>query len=314
MIKINDKILVLGISGFIGSNIFNYFSSKKNLSLLGISRNPKTYNSKTRFAHIKKTNYDKIYTYKNLSELIAKIKDFKPNIIINCVGLISEKKNIEKYTFSNVLYPKKIIDVSSKFGLKKFIHLSTIDTLISPLVEDKHLNYYAFTKLMGDLDIKKICNDNSVSYTLLKPSTVYGNYMNDDRLISQIFKNIKSGEKLNINYNLKKNFVNIDNICLLLSKEIKDINSKTLYLCSKKSFFIVDFLKFIEKVLNKKIDYKINNLSHKEVENIKFKSYAEKSYGTKIKIINIDNWEKISLTTSINNLYKNNKFSLYQIR
>jgi len=314
MMKKSNRILILGVGGFIGTNVFNFFINNKNYSVLGVSRIPKTDNSKTRLAFIKKVHNHNVYTYKSLNELIAKIKEFKPNTIINCVGLIFEKKYIGKYLFTNVIFPKKIITEASKFKLKKFIHLSTIDTSISPNIMNRHLNYYAYSKKMGDENIRKICTDNSISYTLLKSATVYGNYMNDDRLISQILKNIKTGKKLNIHNNSKKNFVNVENICLLLNKEIKINSSKTLYLCSKRSFLIIDFLKFVEKVLNKKINYRINNLTDKIVENIEFKSYEERYYGTKLRIVSFKDWEKINISSSITNLYKCNQFSVSQIQ
>ena len=40
------RILVLGVGGFIGSNIFFYFLKKKKLNILGVSRSPKSENSK----------------------------------------------------------------------------------------------------------------------------------------------------------------------------------------------------------------------------------------------------------------------------
>ena len=74
-----NKILVLGASGMIGSSIFKYLSSIKNLSVFG------TYNSnKPYFKNISKFDF--------MIDDIAFLEDY--NLIINCIGIT--KHNIRK--------------------------------------------------------------------------------------------------------------------------------------------------------------------------------------------------------------------------
>lgn len=303
------RILVLGVGGFIGSNVFVYLLKKKKLNILGVSRSPKSENSKKRLSYLENLYKGKINKYHDLKDLHLIIKKFKPKIIINCVGLIFEN-NSKKFMYSNSAYPKEIIYLSKNYGLKKFIHFSTIDTYSHFNLDTNKQNHYVKSKLVGDINIKSMCDRHHISYTLLKPSTVYGNFMNNERFVSQIFTGIKTKKKLTIYSNVKKNFVYIENICYLITKELQNLRSKNFYLISKNSFNLIDFIKIISRSLKSDIRYIVLNKNIKNQFNFKFNSFIEIKTKNGIKIKKIQNWERKSLVNSITENYKKNKFSI----
>ena len=155
-----------------------------------------------------------------------------------------------------------------------------------------------------------MCDRHHISYTLLKPSTVYGNFMNNERFVSQIFTGIKTKKKLTIYSNVKKNFVYIENICYLITKELQNLRSKNFYLISKNTFNLIDFIKIISRSLKSEIRYIVLNKNIKNQFNFKFNSFIEIKTKNGIKIKKIQNWERKSLVNSITENYKKNKFSI----
>lgn len=121
----NLKILILGSTGLLGSYIFCQFSKDKKFKVFGLYKNKKK---------VKKLNYTKgkdefvylkdITDFNELKKIIFRIS---PDIVINCCGVIRQKKSI-----SNVILTKKInsklpifLDSLTKKLNFKLIHFST---------------------------------------------------------------------------------------------------------------------------------------------------------------------------------------------
>lgn len=118
-----NKVLVLGITGLIGSNIFRYLKSIDEVDVYGTFR-----------SHRKEFFYDSnlinnkifkcdIFDYDDLLQIIQKIK---PKFVINCIGLTKHQKNIAKKIFFeiNAKFPQKLAISSDDFSYK-LIHIST---------------------------------------------------------------------------------------------------------------------------------------------------------------------------------------------
>ena len=116
------KILILGISGMLGNTLYYLFSRDNiNYKTYGTIRYP------LKNKLLKNLN-DKIYLGYNIEninkfdELISKIK---PDYVINCIGLIKQKKSsINKYIKINSIFPKKLEQICIKRNVK-LIHFST---------------------------------------------------------------------------------------------------------------------------------------------------------------------------------------------
>ena len=147
------RIYILGISGMLGSKLFEEFL-KKNYKVRGSTRSiPKKF--------IKyKANIDLNINVEDIIKLKRKIIKFKPNIIVNCIGVIKQKilsledKNI---FYINSIFPHEVYKISNMIN-SKIIHFSTdcvFDGKKGNYTEDSLPNaedIYGFSKALGELD------------------------------------------------------------------------------------------------------------------------------------------------------------------
>jgi len=153
------RIYILGISGMLGSKLFKEFL-KKNYKIKGSTRViPKHF---LNYKNYIDSNLD-IFDIQKLKE---KINKFKPNLIINCVGIIKQKisKTNEKNIFYiNSIFPHELYKISNIIKAR-LIHFST-----DCVFDGKKGNYddknetnandiYGFSKALGELSY-----DNSIT-------------------------------------------------------------------------------------------------------------------------------------------------------
>ena len=175
------KIIILGYTGLIGSNILRRLVKNKSVNLICVGRT----NDKILFKN-KKIQYLKwdFKTFENSKVFFLK----KANIIINCTGKFdNDFKNLK---YINVLFIKKLIEHINKNKYKiRLIHLSSVSVYGQNLgfnnkyktfTENNKLrssNIYSKSKIQAEKLVKhasfKNCNKN-YSYTTLRISNVFG--------------------------------------------------------------------------------------------------------------------------------------------
>ncbi len=117
-----SKILILGANGLLGNNLLNYFLLK-NFKVKGVIRDSSKciINKKNYFYIGNVIKNNKI----NISKLEIIIKKYKPNFIINSVGVTKKKlKSIKLVNLINSELPLRILEMR-KFSDFKLIHFST---------------------------------------------------------------------------------------------------------------------------------------------------------------------------------------------
>ena len=113
------KILILGGTGFVGSNILKY-AIKKNFSLVSVSKSRKS-NIKMKFKkNVVFLNLDLTYK-KNLIKLFDK---YQFDYIINASGYVDHSKN-KKIIKEHYILIKNLVDVLKNKKIKSFIQLSS---------------------------------------------------------------------------------------------------------------------------------------------------------------------------------------------
>ncbi len=154
--KIQIEVLILGISGMLGHTLFQYFLQNSAFTTNGTLRSNQPIPSKNdlieSFIHpnIDANSLDKI---ENL------ITTFKPDIVINCIGIIKQlsaaKDPIPSITI-NALFPHQLAQLCQKYNAK-LIHIST-DCVFSGLkgnyTEQDNpdpVDLYGRTKLLGEV-------------------------------------------------------------------------------------------------------------------------------------------------------------------
>lgn len=117
------KILIFGITGLLGNKLFETLVSKKEYILQGTCRKK---NFKLIPKKLRKHTII-INDYKNVDQLNSIIKKLKPNIVINCVGIIKQSqqiKNKRNTIFINSIFPH-ILSLLCSLNGSKLIHFST---------------------------------------------------------------------------------------------------------------------------------------------------------------------------------------------
>lgn len=119
-----NKVLVLGVSGMLGFSIFKHLHEKSTLQVIGtVRQNPIRAIINRRFPFAKVCLLDA----SNVGQISQLISMTKPDIIINCIGVI--KQSPEHLNYANVIYinsylPQKLAEISTENNVR-LIHFST---------------------------------------------------------------------------------------------------------------------------------------------------------------------------------------------
>lgn len=118
------KVLIIGATGMLGYSLFSNLSDYSELDVYGTVRSIKG----KEFFFTEKL--DKLITnvdVSNITELEAAIVNVKPNIVINCIGLIKQhgisKQHVDAISINSLL-PHQIAAICDRFDAK-LIHFST---------------------------------------------------------------------------------------------------------------------------------------------------------------------------------------------
>tara|TARA_B100000902_G_scaffold3870_1_gene4942 strand:- start:2553 stop:3446 length:894 start_codon:yes stop_codon:yes gene_type:complete len=270
------EIILTGASGFIGSNLVDFFIKKKILFSIISSNN----NSKKK---LKKK-------FKNKINFFNKINPKKKYILLHCASPndITSNKNFKKSCNGNLLYTYKIIDLIKNSNLKQIIYLSTAQvyglnlkknvTEKTPLMPTN--NYGLFHKFTEDLIFCLKSQFNlKCKIIILRVSNVLGMpkiySKNIFRLLPQdICKNLKKNNKALMKSSGKqyRNFISITNLLEIIYKIInKNINTG-IYNIGDKNMPVINLVKKIIDIYNNNSKLIINNQNPKKIQKLNFKS------------------------------------------
>ena len=110
------KILVLGASGMLGHTLFKYLSSKDNLEVFGTFRDC----NEDFFMHYEKKFLLNNIDASDLNSIEKNLLEIKPKIVINCIGVIKQSKDLEKSNmiFLNSLFPKSMSEICERLKIR----------------------------------------------------------------------------------------------------------------------------------------------------------------------------------------------------
>ena len=226
-----DNILILGSSGFVGSNLVNYFYKKKyTLNLFDI----KDFNiSKYPKAKFNKKNI------LDFSEADLPKKDF---VVINVAALLGSKNYNDNMT-NNVFTVKKMVKVlENKKNLKGFIHFSSISA-------QRRVSHYGKSKFKSEMVIR----NSKLPYIILQSEMIIGNKARSIEKIKKISKLIPYFLPFPRGGNIFRYPIDIKVVNEIVEDIIisKQFDRKTYSLISKKMLFS----SLLKKITKKKIIY-----------------------------------------------------------
>lgn len=240
------KILITGVNGFIGSNIYKELIKKH--EILGISQSE---TSKVCSQYISCDLTDK----KALEKVIKDNQDI--DVIVHCAALAHNKgNNLSKERFMKVNYgvTKDLVDLSNKYlDLKQFIFLSTIsvygERMDKSVYTEEDECYpkspYAVAKKKSEEYIQVACKSN---YYILRLAPVYSD---EFRLNIKRRTEIKGFNYIVGKGNNKLSLCNIENITNVISSIIGlSIDKNEVYNISDEKKYLFSDLLSINKVSN----------------------------------------------------------------
>lgn len=245
-----NKILITGGSGFIGTNLVQYYLTKGyDVLSLDISA-PKDSD------HIKYWKQVDILDRFALKEVIG---IFSPNYVIHLAARtdLNEKKNIDGYSMNYQGTENLIQALKNSKSLKRAIFASSM--LVCKVGHiPKHYDDYAPSTLYGQSKImmeKIIKNSNilAVPWIIVRPTSIWGPWFDDPYI--NLFKYIKE----------KRYFLIADKSCTktcgyvgnsvwqidkLLFADKKDVDGKTFYLGDKPAYNMSEWAQEIAQEFN----------------------------------------------------------------
>ena len=298
-------ILITGVAGFIGYHTAEFFL-KKNINIIGIDNMNDYYDINLKKSRIKILNkkYKKkfkfikldINNYKKLNNLFIKFK-FKK--VIHLAAQAGVRYSIYKptvYLDTNIVGFFNILDISKNHSLKHFLFSSSSsvygDQKKYPIKESfetsKPLSFYAATKKSDEVLSHSFSKIYNLPITCLRLFTVYGPMGRPDMAPYKFTKAAIENKTIQI-YNKgihERDFTYVTDVAKaiynLSSKQINKNFYQILNICSSKTIKLMDFIKLIERLTNKKINKKFVKRQKGDV----IKTYGNNSKLKKITKIN----------------------------
>ena len=265
------NFLISGSAGFIGFHLSEFLLKKKH-SVLGIDDLNNYYD-----VGLKKSRLNLLKKYKNFSFFKKKIEDIKIvsffkkkkiDIIINLAAQAGVRHSLQNpyvYINSNILGQVNMLELAKELKIKKYIYASSSSVYggnksLPFSVKDRvdnPISLYAASKKSTELIAEYYSHLYKIKSVGLRFFTVYGPWGRPDMATFIFTKNIINGKPINIfNYGkMKRDFTYVDDIVSgiygSINLKMKKFH-KVYNLGNSKSESLLEFIKLIEKNLNKK--------------------------------------------------------------
>jgi len=271
-----NKILVTGGSGFLGSHLVDKLI-KKNYSVIVLDKKNNIFSKK---------NY-KFYKF-NLSRINSFKKILKDvSIVYHFAGfsdLTSSKYNPIRTIKDNIESTILLLKACNENGVKKFIFASSIYSMSA------QGSYYACSKRAAEDYIIEYCNNNKISYSILRFGTIFGPRSDLNNGVKQLIYNGLKNNSLVYNgtYKAEREYIHVEDATEGCIKCINRFDKKIIKITGYKKIkvtYLIDFLK--KKLKISKVRYLNNkNNAHYDKEPTPYQLRKDK----KLKLKNYRNF------------------------
>lgn len=215
-----SKIFIAGGSGYIGSELINFFLKKKFIKIY-TSYYKNKIRKKSKYLYICKIDLTK------KKKIIKKLRKINPDLIINLAAFTNPQKNeldSRKSFKENFIINKYLTDYCKKN--EKTIIFTSTDKVYSGQTskpsenEDvKPNSVYGINKLRSERYIKK----NMKKYLILRYASVYSKKkINTINFINKSINDIKNKKKIFVATNIYRSFLSIEYLLKTLEKLINN--------------------------------------------------------------------------------------------
>ena len=150
------KLIVLGATGLLGNTLLKYFSKQSNIKCYGIIRKSSDIDKLKSIKNVKLYKID----YKNKNNIIKVFNKIKPNLIINCIGVVKQlthKNQLSEIIRINSFLPHYLTELANVKSKTRFIQFSTDCVFSGTKGKYKETDFpgaqdiYGRSKLLGEL-------------------------------------------------------------------------------------------------------------------------------------------------------------------
>ena len=264
----NKRVLIIGGSGFLGSNIAKILLKRKYIV---------TIFDKKKSKYLDKENKIIISNLKNKEKLAKAIKN--SDIVYHFAGIADigdAMRNPLKTCEINVMSTISILDLCVKYKIKRFVFASSI------YVHSDQGGFYRISKQASELFIEEFNKRYSLNYTILRFGTVYGPKADKRNNLTKIVSDALKYKKLNYSGGTSKairRYIEVSDAaiasCEILNKKYEN---KDILITGKKNIKItkiMDLLSKILKIKSKPTYQKVTKYGHYNVTPYTYKKRPE---------------------------------------
>jgi nucleoside-diphosphate-sugar epimerase len=235
------SLLITGINGFVGTNLYNYFNNKMRVSGIDISKDENKQNCKT-------YNWNDFHI---LPEVDA---------IIHLAGMahdVSGTADESKYFDINVGLTEKIFEYYLKSSAKKFIFFSSVkasaDTVVGEYLTEESLanpkTPYGRSKLGAEKYIMRNLLPKEKQVYILRPAMIHG--PGNKGNLNLLYSILKTGIPYPLGaFHNERSFTSIHNLIFLLEKLLElDVETGTYNVCDDESLSTSEIARIINQSL-----------------------------------------------------------------
>jgi UDP-glucose 4-epimerase len=239
------QVTIWGGSGFIGSNVCDYFTKNNFKVIVADSKKSKFLNKK-----------QKMFTgnINNFNDVLNSLKGSQ--YVFNFAGLadINESNdNPIDLVNSNIMGNINILEACKKNKIKKYVFASTI------YIYSKFGGLYKSSKQSCELFVKEYEKLFGLKYNILRFGTVYGPRSNNNNAITSYLNNALNNKLIKIfsDKNIIREYIHVYDVAKSCLKIIdKKYDNKDYILTGSYQIRIGDLIELISEILNKKLKIK----------------------------------------------------------
>ena len=242
------KILITGVSGFVGEEIFKYFNNKKYL-IYGIDKVSPSF-------QIKNNNFYKVdlNNGNSVKKILIKIR---PEIVIHAASIILDETNKKKNWDTNYYSTLKLACMCNLINVKKFIFISTFSIFEKDsknLIEEKDLptykTVYGLTKYYAENSLLRI-EFNGVIAILRCPIIIGPKRGYRFGILYDFIKENLKIPLIGLGNN-KLSFLHVFDLSVAIEKCLELKKNQVLNLCANKHISFKDIINYLIKKFKSK--------------------------------------------------------------
>lgn len=244
------RILITGITGFVGTSLVSYFQNNENVQILGHARDI----SKARL-HLPDTAL--------VDELSAKsIDDHKIDVIVHLAGIAHDLSgNYKKEDYHRVNYEgtKLWFDAFAASQASTFVFISSIkavvdhaDFIVDESFEPNPKSDYGISKQEAEIYITAHSPGEKQVF-ILRPCMIHGPCNKGN--LNLLYKFVKSGVPYPLAaFENKRSFLSIDNFCFVIQNIAEEnLAPGTYHLADSEPVSTNDLIRLIGKTMEKRV-------------------------------------------------------------